>query len=1435
MQERYKSLTALFTDVVRTYPQRPAVCDRHRTLTYSGLYERARHIALMLANRHGIGNRIVCCSKKDTHSIICFWAILLSGNIPVMLDHEDGMAVNGTKITEVESEAVIYDTRGSVLPPALQHLMFYDLEEPGAGYVAASADMDVPLDCPDTCYILLTSGTTGRPKAVQVTHTGILHYTFSIYEKLGAPKNVTAAHVSTFAADLGLTNMLVALVSGGALRILDKTEATDPAIFCDIVRTEKVSFLKITPSHLMSIMSHAAVPAGLSVRQIVLGGEKLSWETVRFIFSSGVCRELYNHYGPTETTVGATAFRIFPDSPYAAHTRSVPIGSALGKGICFLDPSNGSADASAVPDTGELYIGGPGVSLGYFNNDAETQKRFVTKNIDGVQVLCYRTGDICRKVGDGVFEFLYRTDRQVKVKGYRLELGEIELVITACPQVENVQVTVAEINGHSVLEAYVKPAGKAALSAGELRSWLSSRLPVYKIPTGFYFYQEAPFNSNGKMDMEALRATFRQSPPRDVSPAGDPSKEGWRALVETSWRKALGIEHLAAADNFFEIGGDSLLAIQLIGRLQRYGYKINITDLHQHPTYGEFIEMTPPRSLKTGRTATLQPMESLTLSQHQFLRQRKYNQDRYCQAILLETDRRLHIREMALALNYILDSHLQLTSRFNTAGYSKGDNTERQPSMALGTTIIDAQTPVIVRIQQVTRQLLDTVSIEKGRLLVAHVFVDPQGRDYLYIACHHLVVDVISWNILLDELVDVYDQVLRGEAVRPTPENAVYEFHRALTKLPAPPQPDLPALPGELYRLPHATMQDEGEISLAITSVTFPNVLSWTHNLNALLLSAFSSALLDYYHLPAISLDVEFHGRPQQDDLPDLSRSIAWWATTRPVNMTRETTTLRDCLAVIDRAASFANRLNLYDPDMSGADRPRPDVLFNYLGHFPTSFSNASIELMPSSFHPGLTRSGNALQEYRLSFTCRLIGDSLIADIQGNMQGLTHTALQRLTRLFVRQLENNLRRDNPAIEFQQPFMTDSHLSTSGQPLYNIRADFRGATEKRAVLLTGATGFLGVHLLKELLEEQRVQVYCLVRGDDQAHAEKRLHELIVYYFGQMTPGQMQSIRVLRGDMTSPSLGLDDSAWQMLARDIDLILHAAADVNLLKEYAELSRTNIDTLSELLRLTGTGRTKEIHFVSTLAVSGYTPDGSHRYFSEDDLFCGQLFLSDYERTKFEAEKHMQAFLHAGGGRIYRVGHIAADSATGKFQRNLGDNRIFQIIKGLMLAGMVPDSYHETVAFSYVDKVAKGVVRAMLGYIGREMSCLHVENPYSIPFRDIAMMLKKTGYEMDVAGIEKFRTVLEDVRNSPADRRSLHLADLWIRRSMEAPRNVTYVQKRSVDVLARAGIHFPEPTIQWLNNLVRQGIHAGYFPTPAAVWSRRNGVASAAEKILYI
>lgn len=1413
MTDNYLNLVELFACIARKYPERTAIRDCKTSFTYDGLYSRAAYAACVLRGKNiGTGDRIVCISRKDTGSIICFWGILMCGGIPVMLDQEDGVAVNEAKIREVMPRAIISDNQSQTLTTNLATVDFRELIH--TGLPGTAMDNTLPeVTIPDTCYILLTSGTTGKPKAVQVSHKSVLHYTQAVYDRIGKPEKAHAAHVSTFSADLGLTNFFVALVSGGMLRIVNKVESTDPALFNGIVTADEISLLKITPSHLASLISNGETPFGRTIDNILLGGEKLSWESVKYILSSGICANLYNHYGPTETTVGATVFKVDASSAHFDATASVPIGSALGSGVCFLD--------NEKDHTGELYIGGPGVSIGYLNNDTETSKRFVEKEINGGIFRCYRTGDICKRLDDGNFEFLYRTDRQVKVNGYRIELGEVEVAIAAHSGVENVAVMLSGNNGHSVLEAYIKPVKEQELNKEMLRRFLLTILPAYKIPGSFFFYKEAPYNANGKIDLNALKKMFRTDEDHQPLKSDVPEEAHWPALAEVLWKKVLNIRSITDTDNFFEIGGDSLLAIQLIGKMQRYGYKVHITDLNNNPVFRDFVAKEPLRIFNNEKVqAKHQPKNRLTFSQHKFLHHKKFNLNRYCQAVLLETEDNICTREMTLALHAVLESHLQLTAAFrgkaDTGGRKAGSGWE------VGTTVLNRRMPVAYQIQEVTERLLNDISIAGGRLFAAHIFIDPDDKDFLYLACHHLVVDVISWNIIIDELLDYYEQLLKGEFTPVPAENTVNQFFNELsTAKPAPGFPDEMAA-HKLHRLPRA-YRKAGETDTGICNIVLPVTISrdlkyldeqqQPSALVGFLLNAFGKALLRECGLPEITVDVEFHGRPQHQVLPDLSRSVAWWATTFPVNIELDKLSPKYCAELIEGKAAVANNINLNYREFEAMTGDNADVLFNYLGRFPAQFGNASLRLRPSNFNPGPTRSKNAFQEYKLSFTSRFIGELMMMDVQYLKSVFTKEGIESIVNSFFHILQYQLHTPGHSTIALQ----ESNLPSAGQPLHNLGFNFRNpATAAKCIFLTGVTGFLGIHILHELIRYDHVQVYCLIRAENKVQAEGRLEDCYRHYFGSFSAGTRSRIHVVKGNLLSDKLGMDAASYDNVVNETDLVLHAAADINLLKDYSELIETNIMATRRIIELACTGKKKAVHYISTLAVSGCSPDANHRDFSEDHLEQGQVFMSSYEKTKFEAEKMIRSFLKNNGtGKIYRVGHIAADADHGRFQRNIDQNRIFQIIKGTMLLKEVPDNYCEEISFSYVDIVARGIAGICVDNIITSMSCLHLENSQYLPFSQIVAMLRQIGYDIKMVEMNRFRASLLNFNGSRNDKRAIDLMESWIQRSLDFPRRINYIQRNSLNVLSAHGLYFPRVSTEWFSNMIQEGIKAGYFVSP--------------------
>lgn len=1414
------NLAELLRVVAQQHPGKLAIKDAHNAYTYQQLYQHAQQVAHHLIQR-GVGpcNRVVCVSKKDTRSLIAFWGIVICEAIPVMLDHEDGWAANAIKASEVKPKAAIIDATQQTAIPELGCETIIDFREiefllsetlPHTQQSRATAD--------DVCYILLTSGTTGKSKAVQITHGNVLHYAFSIHAKLGNPAGVNAIHASTFAADLGLTNLLVALVSGGMLRIMNKNESTDPASFHEIIERDQISLVKITPSHLLALIAGMTAPYKNPVDHIVLGGEKLSWETVQLLFSLGICSNLYNHYGPTEATIGAIAFKIETQWPYFGQTLSVPLGSPLGNGSCFLD--------NPVDNTGELFITGPGISIGYFENDEENSKKFYYRDVNGQQTLCYRTGDICRQLNDGNFEFLYRTDRQVKIRGYRIELGEIEMAIATFPGIENAIVCVSDNGEHARLEAYIKIPAEPQDNK-DIRSWLAERLPPWKIPADIYFYTRAPYNSNGKIDLNALRQQVKKAHTTPFTGTMTDAADSWTAIATNTWKMILGREELASTDNFFEAGGDSLMAIQLTGKIQRHGFRIHISDLNNSSTFGDFIALNPQRSVQAEAGNGKHATGGLTFSQHQFLRHNKFDHDAYCQTVLLETTSRISVREMALAIHYVMESHAILTKPFpQSAGYRA---TEKDPpaNRNLGISIINNRKSTAIQIQQVCRRLVKRISLKKGRLFIANIFIDHQGKDYLCLLCHHLAIDVVSWTIIIDEICDLYEQLLNNQLPVINRENTADHFFSQLQGRPA--VNGIVSLLNDqrIYGLPEpgSGHAQTGVKPIAVCQVVMPenisNRLQHLHEqgqsaaLCGALLSAFGNAMLEEYAIPAITIDMEFHGRPQHKDLPDLSNSVAWWATTLPLHIEREKATPAHCTHLVQELTGIANQLNLQQDQFARITAKPADIRFNYLGIFPGSFGNTVLQLQPAAINPGPTRGNAALEEYLLNFTARFIGSSLIIDLQYHLKKCATRQMERMLQKFFQLLEREMNCQDASGETSHLPVIETNMPTVGQPLYRPQINTKQLQEKKTIFLTGTTGFLGIHLLEALCKQQAAAIYCLVRGKSQQHAEYRMESAFRYFFNELPEEHRHRIHIVNGDLEADRFGMTATAYATIVEQADVILHAAADTNLLKSYKELIPANIQATAEIIRMAATGKPKTLQYVSTLAVSGYSPHGIYSDFSEADFDMGQYFISDYEKSKFEAEKLVRSFSGSGGNAtIYRVNHIAADSRYGRFQQNIHQNRIFQLIKGMILLKKIPDTYNEWVSFSHVDIVASAIIHSCMGGINDQEGCLHIDNPHYISFMQIADMLRDLGYMVDVVDMAAFRNAVSSFSSRNSNKRTIDVMDSWIQRSIDFPRRVNYINKKSLDLMAEAGLYFPETDIDWFYCMIQEGVRAGFFPS---------------------
>ena len=461
----------------------------------------------------------------------------------------------------------------------------------------------------DLVYVLFTSGSTGRSKGVAVEHRQLVHYVTAVTERLELPPHAHYATVSTFAADLGHTVIFPSLVLGGCLHIISEDRVSDPNALADYFGCFPIDCLKIVPSHLAALLTVPQPQRLLPRYRLILGGEASSWQLMARVhqLAAATCR-IFNHYGPTETTVGVCTFEIgrlgdwevgsgewrevrgegrgetdaapfaFRPSPHALHSATVPIGRPLPRTQLYI--LDEQMQPVPIGVTGELYIGGAGVAREYLGRLKLTAERFVQLSVigyrysdDGSPITVYRTGDLARWLPDGNVEFLGRVDHQVKVRGFRVELGEIEAVLRQVTAVHEALVVAQDER----LVAYI--VGDVAES--ELHNYLVSQLPNYMHPSAYVFLEQLPLTDNGKIDRRAL-------PLPDVAVRSEAfvvARTVTERALAAIWADLLGLEAVSVADDFFVLGGHSLLATQLISRIRRgLGVELPIRGLFEAPT-----------------------------------------------------------------------------------------------------------------------------------------------------------------------------------------------------------------------------------------------------------------------------------------------------------------------------------------------------------------------------------------------------------------------------------------------------------------------------------------------------------------------------------------------------------------------------------------------------------------------------------------------------------------------------------------------------------------------------------------------------------------------------------------------------------------------------------------------------------------------------------
>ncbi len=574
---RFSTIADLFAAQAARSPNAVAVIAQGRTLTYRQLDEAANRLARRLQNLGVKPDTLVGVAMGRSETlVVSLLGILKAGGAYVPLDPtypQDRLSL----VIEDSQMPVLLTTAASRahLPPAASGLTILNVEDAGLGRESAEtvASSSTPAHI---AYVIYTSGSTGKPKGVMVENRNVVNFFTGMDRAIGCQPGVWLA-VTSVSFDISVLELLWTLTRGFTVVVHgDEGSAT----IADEIARYRVTHLQMTPSlaRMLTLDPRAYAALG-SLKQMLLGGEAVPAALIhhlRQVFKG----EIHNMYGPTETTIWSTTCRV----------ENVATSVSIGKPIANTQIYMLDADLNSVPagEIGELFIGGDGVARGYWRRPALTAERFVVIPALGPDRI-YRTGDLARFLPDGNIDFLGRADYQIKLRGHRIEPGEIEVLLEKSPGVRQAVVVLREDHeGDKRLVAYLvadaTDSAAALRTAGDLRSAAGAKLPDYMVPSAFVFLDELPLTGNGKIDRNALIKLPAPNLTIGAAQSAEPMSETER-IVARAWQQALGIPSVGLTENFFDLGAHSLTVADAHAKLREaLGREIALLDLFQFTT-----------------------------------------------------------------------------------------------------------------------------------------------------------------------------------------------------------------------------------------------------------------------------------------------------------------------------------------------------------------------------------------------------------------------------------------------------------------------------------------------------------------------------------------------------------------------------------------------------------------------------------------------------------------------------------------------------------------------------------------------------------------------------------------------------------------------------------------------------------------------------------
>ncbi|MBU7318222.1 non-ribosomal peptide synthetase [Paenibacillus oleatilyticus] len=947
----------LFERQAELTPDDPAVVCGGQSMTYRELNRRANQVAHALRKR-GVGREtaVGLMMERSFETVVGLLGILKAGGAYVAIDpaypaerirtmiDDSGIEVLliQPKLADAESEPIL----------AVRHKLVLD----GTWQSVAEESADNPrveAGAGDLAYVMYTSGSTGKPNAVAIEHRSVCNAVEAAIGLFGLSRGSRMLQYASTTFDASVLEIFATLSSGAALCLVSPEATAGGEALHRLLEEQRITAMLLTPS-VLSTLNPARLPA--SLRTVGTGGEACTLD-LRAWLSDSI--RLLNLYGPTEATIFATAHEFDAASPSACIGR--PVANTQ---IYILDES---LQPVPVGVRGEMYISGAGLARGYRNNPVLTAERFVDHPFRPVEVM-YRTGDYGCRLPDGSIEYLGRRDDQVKLNGIRIETGEIEATLNGHPAVKEAAVLVrpvasASASGKALCAYYV---ADRELDAAELRALLLDRLPAYMVPAHYVRLEAFPLTSSGKLDRKRLPepAAAGGSATEFVPPEGELEE-----LMASVWQEVLGGETVGREDNFFHLGGDSIKAIQIASRLYRRGWDLEMKKIFLTPVLKELcLDLKPvDGQVQISQDAVEGPIADTPIVRWFFDRDFA-SSAHWNLAVMLHSETALDETALKRALEKLAGHHDVLRSVVRDEEgrkllYNRGP--EEQPLIGFEVVALDGGDSMESAVLAHANRLHESIDLANGPLMKTALFRTPQG-DHLLLVAHHLVMDWVSWRIVLEDLEAAYEQALthEGDIVMPPKTHsfqawaeAVQQYARsgkvlreadywaAVESTPCVPVPRDFEATGNLTK-------DEAQAMFTLPTEETEQLLKQVHRayhteINDILLTALGLTLKEWMNTNRIVIQLEGHGRENVVKAMNTTRTVGWFTSQFPIVLPMEPTddlgyqikSVKEHLRQLPNHGIGYGLLKYITPRESVPGltfTQQPDICFNYIGQIDT-------------------------------------------------------------------------------------------------------------------------------------------------------------------------------------------------------------------------------------------------------------------------------------------------------------------------------------------------------------------------------------------------------------------------------------------------------------------------------------------------------------------